>query len=183
MKHTFRFGSFGVGDPVKVLKGEHSGQLAKVVTIEGHHQPKGEPFGTAQVTIQVKNKQTKIHSSHLAPSKETVKEHLVDLVKKVLNEQTKVTLKSQLTKWKKHGYTESPEHSKEGKVVLLKQKGKITHGVELHHDNGNVTEIRPIQRGPISALPKEQQKDYKEAMAAARAAKKSLKKPKGTSVH
>jgi ribosomal protein L24 len=93
MKKQYRFGSFGPGDRVKMLKGPHSGEHGKVVDIEGHKHPPGDEFGTAEATVQLGNKTLKIHTSHLAPVTKPIKglkEFHKALVKTILEEKKKI---------------------------------------------------------------------------------------------
>lgn len=72
----------------------------------------------------------------------------------------RVPLDQELSKWKNNGYKQSESTNKS--VTLTKQKGKITHSVTIHHDGKHVIRNEVSQRGPMSALPKEQQKDIEQ---------------------
>ena len=72
----------------------------------------------------------------------------------------KVPLEQELNKWKNNGYSQSSSSDKS--VTLTKQKGKITHTVTVHHDGKHVIRNEVSQRGPTSALPKQQQKDLQQ---------------------
>jgi hypothetical protein len=124
MAGKYRFGSFGKGDTVKVLKGKHSGSTASVIDVHDFNDDK--PFKTGEVTIRVGKDTHKIHSSNVSPVKEQAEPKMKKL-SEILGESNKV------------GVPGGPQH-RDREHMMRKIKGWV--GDKLENTNWDVDKLR-----------------------------------------